>query len=235
MQPTKAPKLTFPGKKSVKSSPEKGPKVAKAPPSVKPIENRAVVVEIEVREMTDDQEPVQAYARFSLRTLKARLGYFSGKHADHPETTAAPVTDGAGFVEILPWTVDLAATKCAMRWIRREDNPDVPPITTKQMLTSQNRDGNNLTCVCARDPSTTPVNDLHPAQLFRVAELLQLIGPSADQFTLKKCMKTYCTSDNTADYNQQVSQCLNLCWNRGDQTWLNLQLNAESAEMYGCE
>lgn len=96
-----------------------------------------------------------------------------------------------------------------------------PLITTKQMLTSQNRDGNNLTCVCARDPSTSPVNDLHPAQLFRVAELLQLIGPSADQFTLKKCTKTYCTSDHTADYNQWVSQRLHLCWNRGDQTWLN--------------
>lgn len=128
MQTTKAPKLTFPGKKSVKSSREKGPTVAKAPPKVKPTENRAVTVEIKVRQMADDEEPVQAYARFPLRTLKARLGYFSEKYASHSDTTAAPETEGAAdIVEILPWTVDLAAAKCAIRWVRREDEPDVPP------------------------------------------------------------------------------------------------------------
>ncbi|QDS68865.1 hypothetical protein FKW77_007444 [Venturia effusa] len=229
--PTRKPKMTFPiipgRNKTIKSAPGKGPAVAKAP-KVQPPEPRAVVVEIRVRETLDTNESVQACARFPLRTLNARLGYFEEKFTGHAETTTALATDNADIVEILPWTMDAEAMKCVLEWIRhrRDSDPDTPPQgPPSQLLTWVSKNDHSLTCVCRRK-ATTSIDPFHRAKLYRAAGLLRLIGDAASQSRLEADLLSECKSHHTDAqgancYNQHVNQILSFCWNEVNTQWTN--------------
>lgn len=221
----KAPKLTFPGQKPIKAAPEKGPMVTIAR-KIQPVRNRAVMVEIQVRETADDDEPVQAHARYALRTLKARLGYFNEKYGGHSNTTDAPATANADIVDILPWTMDAAAIKCVLRWIKRDDDPDTPPEGFgAQILTRVVPLEPRLTCLCMRNPDT-PFDQLHHAKLYHAASLLRLIGSPAKQTRLEEeltteCKTKYVDEQGVNTYNEFVNQVMDICWDQMNDQWVN--------------